>query len=31
VELIRRAETVEDYFRTLHFAPDVLTPAGPTP
>ncbi len=24
VELIRRAETSEDYFRTLHFTPDVL-------
>ena len=31
VELIRRAETVEDYFRTLHFAPDVMAPAGLTP
>jgi len=26
VELIRRAETVEDYFATYDFAPDVLTP-----
>jgi len=26
VELIRRAETVEDYFATLNFAPDVWTP-----
>lgn len=28
VELIRRAETVEDYFQTLRFAPDRLQPAG---
>jgi diaminopimelate decarboxylase len=27
VELIRRAETVEDYFQTLHFTPDVMAPA----
>ncbi len=26
VELIRRAETVEDYFATYNFAPDVFTP-----
>lgn len=26
VELIRRAETVEDYFATLNFAPDTLKP-----
>lgn len=28
VELIRRAETVEDYLRTLEFTPDVLPPVG---
>jgi diaminopimelate decarboxylase len=28
VELIRRAETVEDYFITYNFAPDVFTPGG---
>jgi diaminopimelate decarboxylase len=28
VELIRRAETVEDYFATYNFQPDVFTPAG---
>jgi diaminopimelate decarboxylase len=28
VELIRRAETVEDYFQTLHFTPDIMSPAG---
>jgi diaminopimelate decarboxylase len=28
VELIRRAETVEDYFQTLHFTPDRMVPAG---
>jgi len=28
VELIRRAETVEDYFATYNFTPDVFTPAG---
>jgi diaminopimelate decarboxylase len=28
VELIRRAETAEDYFRTLHFTPDLLAPTG---
>jgi diaminopimelate decarboxylase len=28
VELIRRAETVEDYFATYDFQPDVFTPAG---
>jgi len=27
VELIRRAETVDDYFRTLHFTPDIVAPA----
>lgn len=27
VELIRRAETVEDYFATLNFRPDVFSPA----
>ena len=27
VELIRRAETVEDYFATLNFAPQLLLPA----
>jgi diaminopimelate decarboxylase len=26
VELIRRAESVEDYFATLNFEPQVLTP-----
>jgi len=25
VELIRRAETIEDYFQTLDFAPDVFS------
>lgn len=28
VELIRREETVEDYFRTLEFAPDVMQSLG---
>jgi diaminopimelate decarboxylase len=28
VELIRRAETVEDYFATYNFQPDVFTPVG---
>jgi diaminopimelate decarboxylase len=28
VELIRRAENAEDYFRTLHFTPDLLAPAS---
>jgi diaminopimelate decarboxylase len=28
VELIRRAETVEDYFATYNFAPDDFKPAG---
>ncbi|MBE0503303.1 MAG: diaminopimelate decarboxylase [Desulfuromonadales bacterium] len=28
VELIRRAETVEDYFTTYNFAPDVFTAKG---
>ncbi len=28
VELIRREETVEDYFATLHFEPDVIRPSG---
>jgi diaminopimelate decarboxylase len=28
VELIRRAETTEDYVQTLHFTPDILAPAG---
>jgi diaminopimelate decarboxylase len=28
VELIRRAETVEDYFATYNFAPDIFTPGG---
>jgi diaminopimelate decarboxylase len=28
VELIRREETVEDYFQTLHFSPDRMKPAG---
>jgi len=28
VEKIRRAETVEDYFATYQFSPDVLQPAG---
>jgi diaminopimelate decarboxylase len=28
IELIRRAEVVEDYLRTLEFAPDVLSSAG---
>jgi diaminopimelate decarboxylase len=28
VELIRRAETVEDYFATYNFAPDEFKPAG---
>ncbi len=28
VELIRRAETVEDYFITYNFQPDVFKPAG---
>ena len=28
VELIRREETVEDYFATLRFKPDVITPGG---
>jgi diaminopimelate decarboxylase len=27
VELIRREETMDDYFRTLDFAPDVFSPA----
>lgn len=27
-ELIRRAETAEDYFATLHFEKDLLSPAG---
>jgi diaminopimelate decarboxylase len=26
VELIRREETVEDYFATLNFAPQILLP-----
>jgi diaminopimelate decarboxylase len=28
VELIRREETVEDYFATYNFAADVFKPAG---
>ena len=28
VELIRRAETVEDYFITYNFAPDIFKPDG---
>ncbi|MDO9079169.1 MAG: diaminopimelate decarboxylase, partial [Desulfuromonadales bacterium] len=28
VALIRRAETVEDYFTTYNFAPDVFTTKG---
>ncbi len=28
VELIRRAETLEDHFATLNYQPDVLAPAG---
>ncbi len=28
VELIRRAETDEDYLRTLEFAPDLMAGAG---
>jgi hypothetical protein len=27
VELIRREETVEDYFSTLNFAPQMLLPS----
>ncbi len=29
VEMIRRAETEEDYFATLNFAPNILTPKYP--
>lgn len=28
VELIRRAETVEDYFASLHFVPQIMAPAS---
>jgi len=28
VELIRRAETIDDYFITYNFSPDVMPPKG---